>query len=235
MTAAKRRPRARLAASPRFQRRRRRRVWPWLVVVAAALAVGAIATHRVRLPQRLLAAVGLHLPAGGGTPGHHVRPPRSGPTSHAGTGQHHTGSAKPPAGPSRATGPGSENGSSPSGTGPSLSQANAPGAPAVLAFYRDIGSGNLSGAYALTTPDWQAQQSLSAFSQTYAGVTGATVTALSIQSGGNFSRTYNVTVTFTVNGTTQTQSGTVTVVDESGGQGTPDWHLQQPTFAPTAG
>lgn len=108
-----------------------------------------------------------------------------------------------------------------------------PGAPAIAAFYAAISSGKTADAYALLAPGLAAQMTPNAFAQAYATVKSAQVQDLSLQSAGNFTRTFAVTVAFTLtSGTIETKNGTITVQDQSGGVGTPDWAISALSVAP---
>lgn len=154
-------------------------------------------------------------------------------TSGGGTGGSQGASAGKGAGGSTAGG-----GTSGSGSG-SGSQASAPpptsypGAPTITAFYADLGAGKTAQAYALLAPGLAAQTTPNAFAQTYATVKSAQVQDLSLQGAGNFTRTFAVTVAFTLtSGTIETKNGTVTVQDQSGGVGKPDWAISALGLAP---
>lgn len=101
-----------------------------------------------------------------------------------------------------------------------------PGAPAITTFYADISAGKTADAYALLAPGLAAQVTPNAFAQTYAPVKSAQVQDLSLQGAGNFTRTFDVTVAFTLtSGAIETKNGTITVQDQSAGVGTPDWAI----------
>ncbi len=108
-----------------------------------------------------------------------------------------------------------------------------PGAPTITAFYSDLSAGKTADAYALLAPGLASQVTPNAFAQTYATVKSAQVQMLTLQSAGNFTRTFGVAVAFTLtSGTIETKNGTVTVQDQSGGVGTPDWQISALDIAP---
>lgn len=111
-----------------------------------------------------------------------------------------------------------------------LPETGVPGAGAVLSFFRDVSAANWASAYGSTTPDLQQSMTLGRFQAAYSPFLHAAVVGLSLQSAGNFSRTFIVTLS-RADGVKQT--GTVNVDDTSGGSGPPDWQVQQATFDST--
>lgn len=107
-----------------------------------------------------------------------------------------------------------------------------PGASTISAFYAAVSAARLAQAYALLAPSLQSQQSQSAFAQAYAGVRHAAIQSLTFQSAGNFSRTFDVTVVIATATGTQTVSGAITVQDQSGGVGAPDYAISALGVAP---
>jgi hypothetical protein len=108
-----------------------------------------------------------------------------------------------------------------------------PGAPTISAFYDDLNAGKTADAYALLAPGLAAQTTPNTFAQTYATVKSAQVQTLTFQGAGNFIRTFSVSVAFTLtSGTVETKNGTISVQNQSGGVGAPDWQISFLGVAP---
>jgi hypothetical protein len=118
-------------------------------------------------------------------------------------------------------------------TGSAPPPTSYPGAPTITSFYADLTAGKTADAYALLAPGLAAQRTPNAFGAQYATVKSAQVETLALQSAGNFSRTFTVSVAFALtSGTVETKNGTITVQDQSGGVGAPDWQISALTVAP---
>ena len=234
-----------------------RRLFVTLVVVVIALAL--VVRHRVERALGLRTGHIVSTLAGGGKSGAtgatkgSATGKSAGGASTKGGGVSVSGASTPGQGSGTTKGSGaatksgggtkSGSGTTTKGSGGSQSPGSAatttppvtsyPGAPAIAAFYAAISSGKTADAYALLAPGLTAQMTPNAFAQAYATVKSAQVQDLSLQSAGNFTRTFAVTVAFTLtSGTIETKNGTITVQDQSGGVGTPDWAISALSVAP---
>jgi hypothetical protein len=119
------------------------------------------------------------------------------------------------------------------GRGGAPPTASYAGASAITAFYADLSRGKGPEAYALLAPTLASRLTPNAFGRRYAGVKSAHVRFLAPTSVGALSRTFTVTVAFTLtSGRVQTRSGSVTVQNQSGGVGAPDWAISAVSVTP---